>query len=376
MKKIESISDYLRFVKETDRLPVDDLGPVLHGLFGEVGGLMTAAKKTKREPKTYTAFDNEVIEEFGDAFWYLCCIAIRLNVDMLDVFRRMAAIDKSVPDVLIGLKGSPISLSYTPEGDESFDDVLVSLGQQTGNFLSSEYVSVDSEEKILSFVKTFIRAIYLLDLDFEKIILINTVKVSSRFIRPKNEDLPRFDEKFEEFERLPDNFEIEFVKRTASKQALRWNGVFIGDPLTDSIKDPDGYRFHDVFHFSYASILHWSPTFRALIKHKRKSAPEIDQTQDGGRAIVVEEGLSAWIFNIAKDNNLFANQNSLTFDMLKNVEQIVRGFEVDACPLILWEEAILKGYEVFRLVIKNEGGSIIGNRKSRTLEYVKRRSPK
>jgi hypothetical protein len=43
------------------------------------------------------------------------------------------------------------------------------------------------------------------------------------------------------------------------------NGVFIGDPLTDNIRDPDGYRFHDVFHFARAAILHWSPTFRALI---------------------------------------------------------------------------------------------------------------
>jgi hypothetical protein len=65
------------------------------------------------------------------------------------------------------------------------------------------------------------------------------------------------------------------------------NGVFIGDPLTDNILDRDGYRFHDVFHFAHASILHWSPTFRALIKHKRKSDPVVDEAQDSGRAIVV-----------------------------------------------------------------------------------------
>jgi len=40
-----TINDYLRVVKETDRLPKNDLSPVLHGLFGEVGGIMAAAKR-------------------------------------------------------------------------------------------------------------------------------------------------------------------------------------------------------------------------------------------------------------------------------------------------------------------------------------------
>jgi hypothetical protein len=50
---------------------------------------------------------------------------------------------------------------------------------------------------------------------------------------------------------------------------FQWNGVFIGDPLTDNIADRDGYRFHDVFHFANAAILHWSPVMRALVRHKR-----------------------------------------------------------------------------------------------------------
>ena len=40
---------------------------------------------------------------------------------------------------------------------------------------------------------------------------------------------------------------------------------------------------------SGAAVLHWSPTFRALIKHKRKSDPTVDEAQDSGRAIVIEE---------------------------------------------------------------------------------------
>ena len=108
---------------------------------------------------------------------------------------------------------------------------------------------------------------------------------------------------------------------------------------------------------------------RALIKQKRKSDKKTDESQDGGRAIVVEEGLTAWIFSRAKELAFFENKDSLSFDMLKTIEDFVRGYEVDQCPLSLWERAILDGYKVFREVRRNEGGVVIGDRKARTIEY-------
>jgi MazG C-terminal domain len=150
---------------------------------------------------------------------------------------------------------------------------------------------------------------------------------------------------------------------------MQWNGVFVGDPLTDNIIDLDGYRFHDVFHFAHAAVLHWSPTFRALIKHKRKSLPRVDEGQDGGRAIVVEEGVTAWVFSRAKLLRFFEGQTSVSFDLLKTVSQFVHGYEVESCPLKLWEDAILQGYEVFRLILANNGGVVIGSRPNRRIAY-------
>jgi NTP pyrophosphatase (non-canonical NTP hydrolase) len=367
--KVLTIREYLSFVEETDRLPSNELSPVLHGLFGEVGGLMAAAKKIKREPDSFTGFNSVVVEEFGDAFWYLCCLAKRLEIDIESVFIAVVSESQSEPEVLIGTEYSPVSLMYKNQVERDFDEVLIDLGQLTGNFLNPEFIKEESLEKLTSFLKTFFSALHILNLNFSQVIQWNIKKISSRFIMPKYSDLPTFDDNFIEFERLPDEFEIEFVQRTETQQAMRWNGVFIGDPLTDSIKDQDGYRFHDVFHFAFAAILHWSPTFRALIKHKRKSDSEVDKTQDGGRAIVVEEGLSAWIFTIAKENKYFEGKNNLTFDMLKNVGQFVKGFEVEKCPLILWEKAILDGYEVFRKVEANSGGVVICSRKDRAITY-------
>jgi len=197
----------------------------------------------------------------------------------------------------------------------------------------------------------------------------NLTKARGRFLDPDFALLPTFDGDCPEDERLPSKFEIRVARRASGASQLEWNGVFIGDPLTDNILDRDGYRYHDVFHLAYAAVLHWSPTFRALIKRKRKSNPVVDEAQDGGRAIVVEEGLTAWIFSRAKELDLFEGQESLSFDLLKTVQQFVRGYEVATCPLRLWERAILRGYEIFRQVRKQQGGVVIGDRNARTIRY-------
>jgi MazG C-terminal domain len=204
---------------------------------------------------------------------------------------------------------------------------------------------------------------------FAEVVHGNLAKVRGRFLAPDPATLPRFDDRFPEDERLPPEFAIVIRERKSGQSCLEWNGVFIGEPLTDNIRDPDGYRFHDVFHFAHAAILHWSPTFRALIKHKRKSDPRVDETQDSGRAIVVEEGLSAWIFSRAKLLNFFEGHSSVSFDTLKTVSQFVSGYEVEACPLSLWEDAILQGYSVFRQVRAKNGGVVVGNRAARCIEY-------
>ncbi len=205
------------------------------------------------------------------------------------------------------------------------------------------------------------------DLDLRAVAAGNLHKVFGRFLEPAPSELPIFDERFPADERFPDRFEIKVTERPSGQTYLQWNGVFIGDPLTDNIAVSDGYRFHDVFHLAHAAVLHWSPAFRSLIKRKRKTDPKVDEDQDGGRAIVVEEGLTAWIFSCAKRLDYFESRDALSFDLLKTVQQFVRGYEVEACPLFLWEKAILQGYEVFRKVRANNGGVIVGDRSRRTI---------
>ena len=251
----------------------------------------------------------------------------------------------------------------------AFDELLVCLGQDAANLLSSCCGTGAERNRLVAFTRTYLRAVQACKIPLTVIAAKNLAKVGGRFLDYDVSNLPDFDVRFPEEERLPQSFRIEIKQRGTGKCYRRWNGVFIGDPLTDNIEDPDDYRFHDVFHFAHAAILHWSPTFRALIRQKRKSQERFDENQDGGRAIVIEEGLTAYIFACAKELNFFEGQSSISFDLLKTIGNFVRGYEVEQCPLKLWEDAILQGYAVFRLLRENGGGVVVGSRENRIISY-------
>ena len=146
-------------------------------------------------------------------------------------------------------------------------------------------------------------------------------------------------------------------------------GAPIGDPLTDTREGDDDYRFHDVFHLSYAAHLGWSPTLRRLLRVKRKSNPLIDEVQDGARAILIEEGIATFIFNHAQRLALFDGIDAIDYGLLKSVRSFVSGYEAERCPLWLWEEAILEGYRIFRQVRQHRGGRVAVDLVERSIRF-------
>lgn len=368
-KSTISLNEYEKLTKETDRFFDEDITPIVFGLFGEVGSAMTASKKYRREKKAYTGYKEALKEEFGDTLWYFTALCRRLNISLESVFCSIIELPNTKILSASNHGNAPIAQSI------SFSDVLLpdaellELGCIAGKLLHASKDKSSIREILTEFAHVYIKAIQSSDLSFAKIIQGNLSKTRDRFTKSDPQNLPDFDATFSEEEQLPRKFEIFITQRKNGQCYLRWNGVFIGQPLTDNISDPDGYRFHDVFHLAYATILHWSPTFRALIKHKRKSNPWVDETEDGGRAIVVEEGLTAWLFSYSKDLDFFQGHDRVSLDVLKTIKKFVRGYEVESCPLSLWEQAILRGYEIFRQVKENNGGIIKGDRNSRTITY-------
>jgi hypothetical protein len=362
--------DYVDGVAETDRLESKKLTSSLLGLYGEVGSIMASSKKTHRERSAYTSFRVAAEEEFGDALWYLNAIAKRTAVNLDDVFLGSLDNDKyNVEIATSGIDGGTLAKVYSRATAPLLDDALLALGRAAADLFLLETDQSMAKTLLTIFAGRYTAALHAANLNLTGVIRRNLAKSRGRFLAPDFSLMPIFDEKYEQDEKLPDRFEIHISQRKNGKTYLQWHGVFIGDPLSDNIVDGDGYRYHDVFHLAYASILNWSPVFRSLIKHKRKSNPIVDETEDGGRAIVVEEGLSAWLFSRAKELNFFAEQKQISLDVLKIVQQFVRGYEVEACPLNLWEHAILEGFRIFRMLNSNEGGIVICDTKNRTISY-------
>ncbi len=72
---------------------------------------------------------------------------------------------------------------------------------------------------------------------------------------------------------------------------------------------------------------------------KRKSDPRVDENQDGARARIIEEAVSAIVFSRAKETRFYDGIDQVDYDLLKTITEFVRGFEVQAVPLWQWEAA-------------------------------------
>ena len=200
----------------------------------------------------------------------------------------------------------------------------------------------------------------------------NLEKTESRW-PPVREFVPLFDDDFDEEEQLPRTLDVEFrqIGRSGKKVVLlRCNGLNLGDRLTDNIDEPDFYRFHDIFHLAHAVYLGWSPILRVLLNCKRKSNPRVDENEDGARARIIEEAVSATVFSRAKETRFYDGIDHVDYDLLKTISEFVRGFEVEAVPLWQWEEAILNGYRVFRALRDNGGGTVTVDMNNRDLRYA------
>lgn len=359
---ISFLRQYELSIEKTDRFSKDEITPILMGLYGEVGSIMATSKKYYREKKAYVGHKAAVEEEFGDAFWYLSALCRRLDINLESILGDLADDKPSIKKTLNTLESkSAVS--------KELDAALIDLGCAVTELLKAKENESLLKNEVLKVACLYGSALRLTGLEFRKVVEDNLIKTLGRFSEPDPRKLEDFDAAFPKDEQLPRHFEIHITQRKSGLSYLKWNGVFIGDPLTDNISKPDGYRFHDVFHMAHAAVLHWSPTLRALIKQKRKSDPTTDRDQDGGRAIVVEEGLTAWLFSYAQGLDNFEGHDGVSFDVLKTIQKFVQGYEVERCPLKLWENAILQGYSVFRELKKNNGGIVVGNRDNRTLEY-------
>ena len=178
-----------------------------------------------------------------------------------------------------------------------------------------------------------------------------------------------FDEDLPLSERLPRQMDIH-IEEESGIAITTIDGAKYGNPLTDNRYEDDGYRFHDICHLSYASILGWSPTLRALLRRKRKSDPKVDEVEDGGRAIVIEEGISAMVFSYAERRNFLEGAEGVNYDLLRTIKDMTSHLEVSACTEGDWERAIMTGFDIWRQVKAKGKGRIHADLEKGNIELV------
>jgi NTP pyrophosphatase (non-canonical NTP hydrolase) len=357
----------------------DALSKLRFGLFGEVGGLLAAVKKSYRD---FGMAQQAVIkEELGDCFWYLTEVSVEYGdtlpvvgaAGLIELQRRFSV--SSLPSVG-QLTFLPFDGIYAmcheqlPALDRTIQ--LSNLGSHVGQLMSitstPDLVSSTPSVLLAELLADLVTVAWMFDLRFADVVSANLEKFESRWRQEGAQYTVPFDRTSPPHERFERRFDVHFIERFYNEgqenerpyviQQIR--GVNIGDRLTDNRSEPDGYRFHDVFHLAYIAHLGWSPVIRALLKLKRKSDPKRDENEDGARAAIIEEGIATWIFNHADHHDFYENTEvgKLEYGLLKQVRDMVEGYEVEACPLWQWEQAILEGFKVFRQ-LRDAGSGVV-----------------
>jgi NTP pyrophosphatase (non-canonical NTP hydrolase) len=380
-----TMNAYQRHTRATDQNT--ESGPrglrvPLLGLFGEVGSLLSALKKKRRDVEAYTGYEDAILEEFGDVLWYFANIAARAGLELSVLAQRLSRGIEDWDEVQsdeFGTFGDIQSKRafYGPLSNEEFEIRLIEVAGKVGcllNDVAREGVRLNRDllsTHLVEILRAILAAAEDADIELQEAARRNVSKTLSRWPSQRTYGA-LFDLEFDADEQLPRRIEMHFQEMQKGSRVYvlqRCNGIIIGDRLTDNKSAPDDYRFHDVFHLAYAAILGWSPVLRALFKVKRKSRPDFDENQDGARAILIEEGVSTYVFNHALRLNLFSDTRKLDYALLKTIQDLVRGFEIEARPLWQWEEAILEGYRVFRELKTSRAGAVVADLNARSLEF-------
>lgn len=294
------LDDYQKQAIEADRTLGRNIGidlPVL-GLVGEAGSLVSETKKKQRDAQSYVGYEANVLEEMGDALWYLAAIAAHAGLDLSFLWREGSSRHEAVTfDDLQPQRALPLGAPTA-----AFERTLLHFAGAVGRLAEASATgtaATDLAEHLTCILKLMVAAANESGVNLGDAAVRNLEKAEDRW--PSKRVVPElFDEGYPAEERLPRVLDVDIFERVAgngrSYVVQRCSGVFIGDRLTDNIMKPDDYRFHDAFHYAYAAVLGWSPVTRALFRLKRKSQVRVDEGEDGARAILIEEGVATYVF--------------------------------------------------------------------------------
>jgi hypothetical protein len=170
----------------------------------------------------------------------------------------------------------------------------------------------------------------------------------------------------------PDQFSVTFAERpdpgpTGSVVRLFYNGRQIGNDLTDNAYHPDGYRYHDVFHFGCAVFLDVNYVTDALFSIQDNGASAFHRADKNQQRI--EEVLSILAFTDAVRKNYFADTppDDTILEYMENIASAqLKRPDIDTSR---WRDTLGRIYDVFRPLHDHRGGVVSCDRAARRMVF-------
>lgn len=387
------LDDYQQEAIKTDRTSDAKQALVpLTGLIGEIGSLISEFKKLIRDNPSSNLFTEQLVEELGDTIWYIATLAKRHDLNLSEIAHH-ALLLHSLNNASIPAANTLTFESFQMNAQNSqpqIIDINVNLFAaliqcaNKASALTGEYIRAPdarSQQAIVKLGLAYILWELAIVSSIQKINLTtaaqnNLAKIRDMFGADQT-PTTLFDIAFPGNEQFPREFEINFENIAQADgndvSIMTRNGNQIGSQLTDNSYDETGYRFHDAIHYAFLAVLGWSPVMRALFKLKRKSNPRVDEVDDGARAAIIEEAIVAVTYDYARQNEMLNNRKSVSPSRVKLIQKLCHGFEVSQCRAWEWEKAILLGYEVFRKLRDNKGGTLVINLNKREITYKQKK---
>ena len=337
------------------------------GLIGETGEVVSELKKRTREGAAYLAFPDRLGEELGDLLWYVADVSRRRGIRLADIDRVAIPRDSAGIGDPGGWIRTALSLvKHTGRISQAYEGLL------SGDYSDRRFDAV-LRKSLVALVTDLKVLVQLHGLSLADIADGNLDKVGDRWGRRLGRPT-QSDEPWPETEQLPERFDAWLSDQGGRVRISFTVGgeriPVVPDSLTDNAYDADGYRFHDVFHLAYAAVLGWSPVTRSLLRRKRKSDPRVDEVEDGGRAVAIEEGISAMVFAHAGQHRMFEGVKTVEDSLLRTIRDMTRHLEVGARTSAEWQDAIIRGFDAWRPVRDAGGGHLRIDRVERRISFV------
>jgi hypothetical protein len=195
----------------------------LLGLFGEVGSLLSELKKKQRDADSYVGYQHSVIEELGNALWYLSATATRASLRLGDLGQRAVsplnqwdALPKSDNLTFVALQPD---LTHTgPKPPEAFEQTLMSLAGRVGQTLADYTTGRFTDNRdvlsgdLLAVFRLLIRSAKEADVSLADAAHGNLVKIFDHWPVERTYP-PLFDAEFDQDEQLPRLIKMEIYEK-------------------------------------------------------------------------------------------------------------------------------------------------------------------